>query len=61
LDCSCLNLVELDSGPGKMNAGDTRPESSQNDGLQQVRIGTVGVQIRGGRSGGEWDEAKIGE
>jgi hypothetical protein len=44
-----------------MDACDTRPESSENDSLQQVCVVTVGVQIRGGGGGGKWDEAKISQ
>jgi hypothetical protein len=51
LDCSCFNLLELGGGSREVDVRNTRPESTDNDTLQQVCIGTVGIQGRGGGRG----------
>lgn len=61
LDCPCLNLVELYGGSRKMDTSDTRPETSENDSLQQIRVVAIGVEIWGRGSGRKWYEAKIGQ
>jgi hypothetical protein len=51
LDCSRFSLVEIGGGSREVDMRNTRPESADNDGLQQVCIGTVGIQGRGGGRG----------
>lgn len=61
LNCSRLDLIELDGAFRQVNTGDPGPESAEDDSLDEVCVVAIGIKGWRGRRGGQRDKANIGE